>query len=69
MTPLCEKLTALQNLTPGWKRVDLGKHLRELQEAKRFVKECVQIADYQMSKGRHFIFEAPTTASSLTYAL
>eukprot|EP00959_Pyramimonas_sp_CCMP1952_P183792 3843105-Pyramimonas_sp.AAC.1 len=64
MTPPCEKLTALQNMTPDSKRVDLAKHLREVLEAKRYVSECARIAEYQMSKGRHFLFEAPPTATT-----
>eukprot|EP00959_Pyramimonas_sp_CCMP1952_P114230 2388349-Pyramimonas_sp.AAC.1 len=33
-------------------------------EDKRYVFECVRIAEYQMSKGRHFLFEAPPTATT-----
>ena len=50
MSPPCEKLTALQNLTPDEKRKDLKRHLREVLEAKRFVLGCVRIAEYQMSR-------------------
>eukprot|EP00959_Pyramimonas_sp_CCMP1952_P091646 1918456-Pyramimonas_sp.AAC.1 len=67
MPPPCEKLTALQNLTPDEKRRDLKRHLRELLEAKRVVLECIRIAEYQLSNDRRFIFEAPPTAA--TYGL
>ena len=64
MSPPCGKLSKLQNLTPEERRRDPEGHRREVKEALAFVDLCVEIARYQLSKGKHFVFEAPPGAKS-----
>ena len=52
MSPPCGKLSKLQNLTPDERRRDPEGHRREVKEALAFVDLCVEIARYQLSRGR-----------------
>lgn len=62
MSPPCEMLTTLQNLTPAHKRKDPQSYHRAVQQAVKYVELCVEVALFQLQHDRHFLFEAPLGA-------
>ena len=60
LSPPCTLFSALQNLRKSDIPVD------ELEKAMACVKFCVEVAEYQMARGRFFYFEHPLTATSWT---
>ncbi|CAK0868212.1 unnamed protein product [Prorocentrum cordatum] len=65
MCPLCRKLSVLQQCTPMERRVDRAQHLSDVRWTVSLLHVVVEVAIYQLERGRHFLYETPPRCASL----
>ncbi|CAK0792131.1 unnamed protein product, partial [Prorocentrum cordatum] len=65
MCPPCRKLSIMQQCMPLDRRKDLAQHFRDVKWSVNLVHVVVEVAIYQMERGRHFVYETPPRCASL----